>query len=68
MDFAFTPEQDELIRTLRAFARRELQPRSAHWDRTGEFPAGVWRQMGELGLLGLRTPAAYGGPGRTRTS
>ncbi len=61
MDFAFTPEQDELIRTLRAFARKELQPRSAHWDRTGEFPAGVWRQMGELGLLGLRTPAAYGG-------
>ncbi len=61
MDFAFTPEQDELIRTLRAFARRKLQPRSAHWDRTGEFPAGVWRQMGELGLLGLRPPAAYGG-------
>jgi cyclohexanecarboxyl-CoA dehydrogenase len=61
MDFAFTPEQDELIRTLRAFACRELQPRSAQWDRTGEFPAGVWRKMGELGLLGLRTPAAYGG-------
>jgi cyclohexanecarboxyl-CoA dehydrogenase len=61
MDFAFTPEQEELIRTLRAFARKELHPRSAHWDRTGEFPAEVWRQMGELGLLGLRTPAAYGG-------
>jgi cyclohexanecarboxyl-CoA dehydrogenase len=61
MHFAFTPEQEELIRTLRAFARKELQPRSAHGDRTGEFPAGVWRQMGELGLLGLRTPAAYGG-------
>ncbi len=61
MDFAFTPEQEELIRTLRAFARKELQPRSARWDRTGEFPSGVWRQMGALGLLGLRTPAAYGG-------
>ncbi len=61
MDFAFTPEQEELVRTLRAFARRELQPHSAQWDRTGEFPSGVWRKMGELGLLGLRTPAAYGG-------
>jgi cyclohexanecarboxyl-CoA dehydrogenase len=61
MDFAFTPEQEELIRTLRSFARKELQPRSAHWDRTGEFPASAWRKMGELGLLGLRTPAAYGG-------
>src|SRR5919106_3553509 len=61
MDLAFTPEQEELIRTLRAFARKELAPRSAHWDRTGEFPWEAWRQMGELGLLGLRPPAAYGG-------
>jgi len=61
MDFTFTPEQDELIRTLRAFARKELAPRSATWDRTGEFPWDVWRRMGELGLFGLRAPAEYGG-------
>ena len=61
MDFAFSSEQDELIRTLRAFARKELQPRSAHWDKSGEFPWEAYRQMGELGLLGLRIPAAHGG-------
>ncbi len=61
MDLAFSPEQDELVRTLRQFARRELAPRSAHWDRTGEFPWEAWRRMGELGLLGLRVPDAYGG-------
>jgi cyclohexanecarboxyl-CoA dehydrogenase len=61
MELAFTPEQEELIRTLRNFARKELQPRSARWDKSGEFPREAWRQMGELGLLGLRTPAAYGG-------
>jgi cyclohexanecarboxyl-CoA dehydrogenase len=61
MDLAFSPEQDELARTLRQFARRELAPRSAHWDRTGEFPWEAWRRMGELGLLGLRIPEAYGG-------
>jgi cyclohexanecarboxyl-CoA dehydrogenase len=61
MDLAFTPEQEELVRTLRAFARKELAPRSGHWDRTGEFPWEIWRRMGELGLLGLRTPEAYGG-------
>lgn len=38
MDFAFTPEQAALVRTLRNFARRELAPRSAQWDRSGEFP------------------------------
>lgn len=61
MDLAFSPEQDELVRTLRQFARRELAPRSAQWDNTGEFPWEAWRRMGELGLLGLRVPAAYGG-------
>src|SRR5213078_4471721 len=61
MDFAFTPEQEELARTARAFATRELAPRSREWDRTGEFPKATWRRMGELGLLGLRIPVAYGG-------
>jgi len=61
MDLAFSPEQDELVRTLRQFARRDLAPRSAGWDKSGEFPWEAWRRMGELGLLGLRVPAAYGG-------
>jgi cyclohexanecarboxyl-CoA dehydrogenase len=61
MDLAFSPEQDELVRTLRQFARRELAPHSAQWDKTGEFPWEAWRRMGELGLLGLRIPAPYGG-------
>jgi cyclohexanecarboxyl-CoA dehydrogenase len=61
MDFAFSAEHDELIRTLRAFARKELAPRSRQWDKTGEFPWDAWRSMGELGLLGLRAPAAFGG-------
>ena len=38
MDLAFTPEQEGLVPALRAFAKRELQPRSSHWDKTGEFP------------------------------
>ncbi len=61
MDLAFSPEQDELTRTLRAFVRRELAPRSHGWDTTGEFPWAAWKQMGSMGLFGLRAPAAYGG-------
>jgi cyclohexanecarboxyl-CoA dehydrogenase len=61
MDLAFSPEQEELVRILRQFARRELAPHSAAWDRSGQFPWEAWRRMGELGLLGLRVPAAYGG-------
>jgi cyclohexanecarboxyl-CoA dehydrogenase len=61
MNFAFTPEQEELSRALRGFARKELAPRSQRWDKSGEFPWDVWRQMGELGLFGLRVPTALGG-------
>ena len=61
MDLAFSPEQEELVRILRQFARRELAPHSAAWDRSGQFPWEAWRRMGELGLLGLRVPTAYGG-------
>jgi cyclohexanecarboxyl-CoA dehydrogenase len=60
MHFGPTPEQEDLSRVLRAFARKELAPRSGHWDRTGEFPWDAWKKMGELGLLGLRIPAALG--------
>ena len=58
---AFSPEQEELSRTLRAFVRRELAPRSRDWDRTGEFPWAAWKQMGAMGLFGLRAPVAHGG-------
>lgn len=61
MDLAFSSEQEELVRILRQFARRELAPHSAAWDRSGQFPWEAWRRMGELGLLGLRVPAVYGG-------
>src|SRR5215813_10944755 len=61
MDFAFSSEQDELVRTLRAFAGKELAPRSREWDKSGEFPWLAWRQMGELGLLGFRHPLEHGG-------
>jgi cyclohexanecarboxyl-CoA dehydrogenase len=61
VDLAFSPEQEELVRALRQFARRELAPHSARWDKSGEFPWEAWRRMGELGLLGLRVPAAHGG-------
>src|SRR2546428_5999534 len=61
MDFTFSSEQEELVRALRAFARKELAPRSRHWDKSGEFPWDAWRQMGELGLLGFRNPARFGG-------
>jgi hypothetical protein len=38
MDFQLTDEQKLLKRTLREFAQKELRPRAARWDETGEYP------------------------------
>jgi len=49
--------------TARAFAREQLAPNSAEWDRTGAFPRDALRRMGELGLLGMTVPEQWGGVG-----
>jgi len=54
MELAFSPEQQALVRTVRAFTKKELAPHTARWDRTDEVPLAAWRRMGELGLLGPR--------------
>ncbi len=61
MDFSLTDEQSLLQRVVRDFARQELAPRYAEWDRTGAFPRDLWRRMGDLGLTGARVPRAYDG-------
>ncbi|GGZ13234.1 acyl-CoA dehydrogenase family protein [Novosphingobium colocasiae] len=61
MDLAFTPEQQMIADVIDAFAREVLLPRYAHWDRTGNLPEEQFARMGEIGLLGLRVPEAFGG-------
>ncbi|MFN8559508.1 MAG: acyl-CoA dehydrogenase family protein [Dehalococcoidia bacterium] len=61
MDFSLTEEQLLLQRTVREFARQELLPRYRAWDRSGAFPADLWRQMGTMGLTGARVPEDWGG-------
>jgi cyclohexanecarboxyl-CoA dehydrogenase len=61
MEFTLTSDQEELVRTLRVFAKREIAPHSRRWDQTYEFPRDVCRKMAEFGLFGFRIPDEYGG-------
>ena len=57
-------EQQRMIRdSIRAFARDELAPHAADWDRNKTFPRDALRKLGELGVLGMVTPDEYGGAG-----
>jgi alkylation response protein AidB-like acyl-CoA dehydrogenase len=60
--FIFTDEHEQLRESIRAFVLKELRPHAAEWERS-TFPNWVFPRMGELGLLGLSFPEAYGGQG-----
>lgn len=61
MDFEPTQEQQLLQSALSAFAKAELLPNYARWDRNREFPRDLWPRLGEMGVFGLRVPDQHGG-------
>jgi len=61
--FAPTPEHALLADTLAAFVRREVEPQAADHDRREAFNRALFRQAGELGLLGVTLPEDLGGSG-----
>ena len=57
-------EEQSLIRdTMRAFAREELAPHAARWDREHAFPREALHALGGLGALGIVVPERWGGAG-----
>lgn len=61
--FAASEEQQLLVREVRRFAEERIAPGTRQRDRAHEFPTDVLHEMGELGLLGMLVPEAYGGAG-----
>ncbi|MEZ5645863.1 MAG: acyl-CoA dehydrogenase family protein [Burkholderiaceae bacterium] len=60
----FTHEHREIQNTLRRFIDEQINPHVDEWEAAEIFPAHeVFKQMGNLGLLGLTKPEAYGGMG-----
>jgi alkylation response protein AidB-like acyl-CoA dehydrogenase len=56
-------EQREIRDLARRFADERIAPRAAQWDRDHTFPAELFAELGELGLMGVCIPAEHGGAG-----
>jgi len=63
MNFALTPEQQEVRALARDFAEREVAPVIHHFDETHEFPHEIMARLAGTGLLGALVPEEYGGAG-----
>src|SRR6201997_4720988 len=58
-----TPEREQLRKTVRSFAEREILPNIDEWERTGDLPRACHRPAGAAGLLGANFPEAVDGGG-----
>jgi alkylation response protein AidB-like acyl-CoA dehydrogenase len=65
MDFGYTQEQQQLRKTIRKFTEAEIKPHVMEWDETQEFPTGVFRELGQMGVLGAVFPEELGGSGNS---
>jgi alkylation response protein AidB-like acyl-CoA dehydrogenase len=63
VNFELTEEQQLLQRTVRDFARNEVQPLAKELDETGQYPLETFRKAAALGLCGVAFPESEGGAG-----
>ncbi|QPB23045.1 isovaleryl-CoA dehydrogenase [Rhizobium sp. 007] len=63
LNFALGDEIESLRESVRRFASGRIAPLAAETDRSNNFPAPLWREMGDMGLLGITADDAYGGAG-----
>ncbi len=60
----FTHDHEQIRDTLKRYIDEHINPHVDEWEEAGIFPAHqVFKGLGDLGLLGLTKPEAYGGAG-----
>ena len=59
----FTEDHEAFRGLARTFVEKEVVPHYPEWEKGGRLPRDVFKQMGELGMLGMAIPEEYGGAG-----
>ncbi|MCP4035307.1 MAG: acyl-CoA dehydrogenase, partial [bacterium] len=60
-EFDATPEHQAFRETVRKFTEEQLRPRAREFDEAGRIDKALFKEMGDLGMLGLRYASDYGG-------
>src|SRR4051794_37468274 len=63
MNFDIEELTAQIALTTRDFACKHIKPFVMEWDEAQKFPAHLFKQLGELGLMGILVPEKYGGSG-----
>lgn len=63
MKFDLGEDVNVLRESVHRFAQERIKPLAAEIDQTNTFPHHLWREMGDMGLLGITVDETYGGAG-----
>lgn len=63
LNFGLDEDFEALRDLVRRFAQEKIAPIAAEIDRSNEFPAHLWAELGGLGLLGITADPDFGGSG-----
>ncbi|MGY6648445.1 acyl-CoA dehydrogenase family protein [Wenyingzhuangia sp. IMCC45574] len=63
MNFEQNETQKMIAESIRDFAKINITPNIYKWDESQEFPVALFKQLGEMGFMGILVPEAYGGSG-----
>ena len=63
LDFQLSENQRMIADMIRRFGEAHIRPDVKKYDESQEFPIEIFKALGEMGLLGILVPEAYGGAG-----
>jgi len=63
MNFETSEITLQVAQTARDFAQQNIKPHVMEWDESQEFPVDIFKQLGQLGMMGVLVPEQYGGAG-----
>jgi alkylation response protein AidB-like acyl-CoA dehydrogenase len=63
MNFRISENQQMIADMIRKFGKEHILPKMMEWDESQHFPTEVFKKLGELGIMGVLVPEAYGGSG-----
>tara|TARA_B100000963_G_scaffold141723_2_gene123414 strand:+ start:10837 stop:11982 length:1146 start_codon:yes stop_codon:yes gene_type:complete len=63
MNFSYNENQKLISEMIQQFGKNYITPNVRKWDDNQYFPLDVFKQLGELGLMGVLVPAKFGGSG-----
>ncbi|MFH6994718.1 acyl-CoA dehydrogenase family protein [Flavobacterium sp. FlaQc-48] len=63
MNFEYNETQSMIAQSIKDFAEKNIRPNIMEWDEAQIFPVELFKQLGQMGFMGVLVPEEYGGSG-----